>query len=48
MLVSSNCRTIMIESGKQDKMIRGKPDFIVKDLVEAYQVISSYLNIFCS
>ena len=39
---SSNCRTIMIESGKQDKMIRGvKPDFIVKDLVEAYQVISS-------
>ena len=30
---SSNCRTIMIESGKQDKMIRGvKPDFIVKDL----------------
>lgn len=37
---SSNCRAILIKSDCKDKPIRGvSPDFVVNDLVEAYEII---------
>lgn len=39
---SSNCKAILIENSRAGKVIKGvKPDFVVKDLIEAYNLIST-------